>query len=565
MWTRVPGCVAALTLPLVLVVSTGCTAGPEDELASLLQQTGERKPELDHRGPDVYFDETGPARYVEALWEGFRSERAMENVRFADRFYRAPASPGYDLVIDRLIEILKESGYGGWDMRLELDVYEEPRETPAWEPKNARLVLMASGSEPRELHAFSPGNDRDRTMLPINAPACDVEGEVALSLSDLEEGMILVTEASLTQVLERARSKGAAAVVSSSLSLFNVDPSGRERQLDAIQFRSVAAGTAVPVCQISPRSFETIVRAAEAGGARIALQADVAFEDRPLRTLVATVVGSMHPDEAVASSSHVQEPGACDNASGLAGLLESARSLAELLQAGRIPWPKRSLVFIWGDEYRQTEVWLENTQRTPVAGISSDMTGQSKDTGAIALLERHPDPGAVTVLPPDEHTPWGAGEVEDDWLVPNGLAVIARCAMADVSIRAGGWSTADHPWEGGSDHDVYLEQGVPAVLFWHFTDFTYHTSLDRVEFVDPEEMRRTGVAILATALAVAHPQPEDLDRYVRSLHREEAVRVAAAEEVSLSEAAAAWRQWCHGARMWLRILCLGPEAEIPLR
>ena len=43
MWTRVPGCVAAVTLPLVLVVSTGCTAGPEGELASLLQQTEERK------------------------------------------------------------------------------------------------------------------------------------------------------------------------------------------------------------------------------------------------------------------------------------------------------------------------------------------------------------------------------------------------------------------------------------------------------------------------------------------------------------------------------------------
>jgi hypothetical protein len=208
-------------------------------------------------------------------------------------------------------------------------------------------------------------------------------------------------------------------------------------------------------------------------------------------------------------------------------------------------------------------MWLAETKLKPVAGISSDMTGESQDTGAIALLERHPDPGAVTTLPPDEHTPWGSFEVEDAWVQPNGLAIIARCAMADVAVVSGGWKTADHPWEGGSDHDVFIKLGVPAVLFWHFTDFTYHTSLDRLEFVDPAEMRRTGTALLATALALADPKPGDLDRYLQSLQREEAARVNAADAVDNQEAVVAWGRWCYGARMWLRLQCLGPEAEQP--
>jgi hypothetical protein len=166
--------------------------------------------------------------------------------------------------------------------------------------------------------------------------------------------------------------------------------------------------------------------------------------------------------------------------------------LVEALHDKKLPWPSRTLVFLWGDEFRQSESWLDSTDMKPVAGISSDMTGQSKDTGAIALLERNYDPGALKVIEPDFHTPWGAGQVSPDEIKPNGLAVIARCAMADVSLLEGGtWKTAEHPFEGGSDHDKFLARGIPAVLFWHFTDFTYHTSLDRLELVDPES-RRTG-------------------------------------------------------------------------
>ncbi|MEM7309359.1 MAG: M28 family peptidase [Planctomycetota bacterium] len=539
-------------------------ASPEREIARMLAESGEQqaRPEIDHRGPSVALDEHGPARFVGPLFEAFRTKRAMQTVAFADPFYRTPANPGYDAVIDRILEVLREAGYGK-DPRLELRVLEEAMDHPAWSAKSGRLTMRVDGKE-RELHAFGPDDDTDRTMLPVHSPSASVSGTVAMSLAELDEGEILVTDASARQVLARARSQGAAGVVSASLFPFNVDPSGAERHLDAIQFRQMPPGTAVPVCQMSPRSYATIRDAVEAGKkVQLSLEAEVELEERPLRTVVAVVVGSKRPGEAVAISSHVQEPGACDNASGLAGLLESARGLAELLKDNTLPWPDRSLVFLWGDEFRQTEVWLEKTKRTPVVGISSDMTGQSADTGAIALLERHPDPGAVTTLPPDEHTPWGAWEVEDDWVKPNGLAVIARCAMADVAVQAGGWTTADHPWEGGSDHDVYIKMGVPAALFWHFTDFTYHTSLDRIPFVDPEEMRRTGTALLATALAAADPRPTDLDRYLRSLAREEQVRVDAADAVDRQDAVEAWQRWCYGARMWLRAHCLGPDVDTP--
>ena len=565
MVARVPrprrGPVGGLALPLVAATVVLSCASPLPAVRRIAASEG-APAEVDHRGPSVPMGSSGTARFVAPLFEAFRPRRAMELVTFADRFYRTPANPGFDAVLDRIHDVLSEAGYGT-DPRLELYVIEQDLEHPAWTPLSGRLVLH-TGRRERVLHAFDAEDGRDRTLLPVHAPSAEVEGGVALSLRDLDPGEFLVTDAASGQVLDRAQAQGAAGVLSASLFPFNVDPSGAERHLDAIQYRQLPPGTELPVGQISPRAYAAIRKAVEDGDEpRLTFRAQVQLEARPLRTLVATVIGDRRPEEVVAISSHVQEPGACDNASGLAGLAEGARSLSQLLTSGALPWPDRTLVFLWGDEFVQTRSWLDRTERTVFAGLSSDMTGQSADTGAIALLERHPDPGALVTLPPDEHTDWGAFEVDEAWVLPNGLAVVARCALADVAVHAGGWTTADHPWEGGSDHDVFIKRGIPAVLFWHFTDFTYHTSLDRPEFVDPEEMRRMGTAILATALALADPVPGDLDRYLKALLAEERVRVGAAEEAGREDSADAWRRWTYGARMWLRTLCLGPEAVPP--
>ncbi len=531
----------ATTAAAVVLLALGCASSGRGEV-----------PTIRHRGPAVHFDDSGPARYVPKLLDAFDQERAMEVVAFIDRYYRAPANEGYEAVIDRLLEELRRAGFGS-DPRLELEVLSEEMDHPAWTPRSASLRLTTNGRT-ETLHAFSEGTGVDRVMLPINAPSCRVAGPVALALDEIEEGAIFVTDAPVGQVMRRARQRGAAAVLSASLQTFNTDPTGQKRHLDAIQFRTVPAGTTTPVAQISLRSYTRIQEAVVSGeAARISFSAEVEFDERPLRTVVASIVGDSRPDEAVAAASHVQEPGACDNASGVAGLLESVVGLAGLLRSRALDWPSRTLVFLWGDEFDQSRVWLETTERHPIAGISSDMTGQSRTrTGAIALLERMPDPGALVTIPPDEHTPWGAGDVTVDDLNPNGLAVVARCAMNDVARFAGGWESADHPWEGGSDHDEFIERGIPAVLFWHFTAFAYHTSLDRLDMVDAAEIRRTQVALLATALAVADPHPGDLPRYQACLSMEEEERVLAAESAGRSDIAKLWKEWTEGARAWMK-------------
>ncbi len=513
-----------------------------------------------HRGPLVGTGTSGPARFVAALLRGFSSDRAMADATFADRFYRTPGGEGYDATLDHFAERLRQAGFGV-EEGLELTFFESELEQPSWTPKSARLALARGEDEEDVLHSFEKCEDVDRVMLPMFAPSADVGGPPVFSLGEVTSGSVLVTEARTNaSLIQRASERGAVAILSSALNAFSEDPTGQARHQDAILFTKVPPELPFPVAQISPRSRARIAAAAAEGDVEVRYRAEVTRGSTRIRTLCATVAGARLAEEAVTIASHVQEPGACDNASGSAGLVESACALAALIRSGDVERPARSIAFVWGDEFRQSRVWLERAGRRAIAGISADMLGESTaQTGAIALLERMQDPGALVTIAPDDHTPWGAGKVTEEDLVPNGLALVTRTAFADVARLTGGWVTAENPWEGGSDHDVFLEQGIPAVLVWHFTDFTYHTSLDRMEMLDPVELERSCVAVLATALAVASPRPDDLARYLESNEIERSLRVEAAEAAGHAEIADRWELWCKGAELWLRELCTAAD------
>jgi hypothetical protein len=512
---------------------------------------------LQHEGPLVAAGTDGTSRFAAPLLMAYQTERVLPLIAYADHFYRTRANDGYEAVLDQVESELRAAGFGSTP-GLELEILEDPVESPAWTPRSAALSLLARGGE-RTLLAFDADDDRARTMLPENAPSCDVQGEICFDLEHLEAGRVLVTKQPLEAVCEAAAERGAVAVLSAYLADYNVDPTGRERHRDAIRFSTVDSGMRLPVANISPAVLAELERSGK--GARCRLRAEVELAMRPVRTLVATIVGGKHADEVVVIAAHVQEPGAVDNASGVAGLLEGTRTLVGAIAAGSIPPLTRSLSCVWGQEMAMSRAVLDRATRRVVAGFSSDMTGASpKETGAIALLERAPDPGALRPLAPDEHTPWGVQPVTREEIHPSGLSILARTALVDVGLLSPGWHSREHPYEGGSDHDVFLGRGIPAVLFWHFTDFAYHTSLDRLPHVDTQELALTTCALFSAALAIAEPEPTDLDRYLRTLSLERRMRLYSAREAGDKEIEQAWEDWFLGARDWLRRLCL----DLPL-
>lgn len=513
-----------------------------------------------HTGPPVAAAEApegaaaGPARFVAPLYGGFDMARAMADSVFIDGFYRTPASPLYDRCLDRLAATLGDAGYGRTEgLVLRWIESEEPQE--AWWPTSALLELTPKDGASEILLAFASPGDTHRTMLPVGALPGTAEGPIALATKDMAPGSILVTRAPLsTQLVTRARARGAGAVLSASSFGFTLDPeAGGERHKDAILFRKAPRGVELPVGQISLRAMERIEAAEAEGGATLRFVSRTRTAKRTLRTLVAEVVGASAPGETVVIASHLQEPGAGDNATGTAGLAASASALARAMAAGTLPRPARSVTFVFGNEMQQSKIWMDEGSRRAVAALSADMLGQSqRATGSVALLERAPDPGAIHTIPPDKHTPWGAGRVSADELSPSGINVICRAAFIDVAAHVGGWTTSENPWEGGSDHDVFLRKGTPAALMWHFTDFTYHTSLDRMDMIDLEELRRTCTAIVSAALDMADPTAAGIERHLASNELERTFRVELARGAGIDEAVQGWERWCDGAARWLR-------------
>lgn len=520
---------------------------------------------IQHQGPGVMLARSGPGRFVGPLLEAFDAARALRTVELLDALHRTPGSPDFERGLDHLYVALQGAGFGR-EEGLELEWIEAELAAPSWAALSGRIALVDREGRERVLHEFQRSSDRDRAMLPIGSPAAQVEGPLCFELDQIHLGDVFVSESRLRRdLVSRAQARGAVAVVCGGLEPFNVDPTGAERHLDAVQLRTAPADLELPVAQVSPRSLELLRAAHVAGGARLRLTARSESGAPRARTLVARIRGAERADEAVVCVSQGGGPGAINNASGAAGLAEGAGAIAHLVREGVLPRPARTLVFVLGPEMAGSRAWLGHESRRVVAGVNLTMIGSSPTkTGAVALLERHPDPGARWTLPPDEHTSWGFRRPDASWLVPNGLAIVARCALADVALHVGGWRTGENPYEGGSDHEVLLGAGIPTVLFWHFTDFTFYTSLDRLEMVDGVELERTAVAGLATAWALADPRPTDLARYLATLDAERRIRLTAAQEAERPRLAGLWTRWFDGARMWLRAHCLGLELPPPV-
>ena len=102
------------------------------------------------------------------------------------------------------------------------------------------------------------------------------------------------------------------------------------------------------------------------------------------------VHGDADPQDEVWALAHSAEPGAIDNASGVALGLEIARVLEELIAAGKLARPRRTIRLMSAYECHGFFKYLEDTQRlqNPLAGVVIDSVG-SKPSVCGGRIEWH--------------------------------------------------------------------------------------------------------------------------------------------------------------------------------
>ncbi len=195
------------------------------------------------------------------------------------------------------------------------------------------------------------------------------------------------------------------------------------------------------------------------------------------------VKGRDDPQDEVWVLAHSAEPGALDNASGVALCLEIARIIEGLVAGGLLPRPRRSIRLLNAYECHGFFKYLEDVRRlqTPLAGTVIDTVG-SKPSVCNGRLEWH-----ATI-------PMSAGFVDRV-----GEAII----RAALRLNNPGYKLYIEPFQSTSDTLIGdPKYGFPCPwLTTHHRDvstasYAYHTSADTLDLVSPR-----GLATCATAMA----------------------------------------------------------------
>jgi len=234
-----------------------------------------------------------------------------------------------------------------------------------------------------------------------------------------------------------------------------------------------------------------------AHGEQIRLHAAVRAGQHPgnYEVVTATIPGAdpKLKDQEIAFSCHLdhQRPGANDNASGCATILEVARTLQKLINEGRLPRPARTIRFIWPPEIEGTITLLnakpDFAQRIK-AVIHMDMVGGGPETKATFHITRGPlslpsfiyDVAEAFAEFANEETERFANTGAADYplISPEGGKEPLRAEFAPFSM--------------GSDHDVYQDGSfrIPAIYFNDWPDRYIHTNLDSAANIDPTKLKR---------------------------------------------------------------------------
>jgi len=216
-----------------------------------------------------------------------------------------------------------------------------------------------------------------------------------------------------------------------------------------------------------------------------------------LDVVTATITGSSESEEEIFFVTHLchPKPSANDNASGSGLLLEIARTIQTLIEKDKIEKPERTLRFLWVPETYGTIAYLYhhgNLASKLVAGINLDMVGQDQELCKSTLnLDKTPDSNPSYL---------------NDYV----FSLFERSREEfDPKTTFGSASTfrfAPNIFSGGSDHAEFNDSSfkVPCIMLLQWPDLFYHSSMDSIDKVSEDSLRRVGWIATVAALTLSN-------------------------------------------------------------
>ncbi len=483
---------------------------------------------------------------IERAQQAFSGDRAHSHVVAISGFHRIQASPGYRAAADYVAGVLAAEG-------LEVAIRSYPADgaarfwsTPSfleWECEGAGLHLLDDDAQPVETlcdfaaiptsliqRSMAADGDYELVALPGKGGS-DPDDYAGMDVN----GKLILTDRPIAQVQQLAvRERGAAGILFDGIGM-----SGRTAMdlPDARQYTSFWwAGATQPDgwgFVLSPRQGRRL-RDRLSAGERVRVRAEInaRFYPGAFEVVEACIPGDHPEQEEVLLVSHLchPKPGAHDNASGAATLLEAAVALNRMRRDDPSASLRRGIRFIWIPEMTGTYAWLaaheaDLARGRWIAGLNLDMVGADQcQTGSTWELVDTPLAGAAFA---DHLLAWLREPL------------------------TGGQRHTETGFSSGSDHYILSDPtvGIPTPMLIQWPDRFYHTSADTPERVSPESLARSGALAAAYAwyLGAAGPaQARWLGDWMVERYRAQAARLALTTLETLQHADASQR-----AQIWL--------------
>jgi aminopeptidase YwaD len=461
---------------------------------------------------------------IVALGSEINGLLAKETVTELARFHRVQASTGFSSAAEFIAAKAKE--YGLEQIKIERLVadgektYHTLKSTPGWEVESAELweidprkSKIADYEEMRvALADYSQTTNATGTLVDVGngTSASDYEGKNV-------KGRIVLAGGNVATAHKMAcEERGAAGVLSYQQ---NQVTGWSGDYVDNVRW-----GHLSPYNPSNKFAFMISLRRARefkerlARGEQITLQAKVKAQIKSGNYDVVTAVirGTDAADEEIVFSCHLchQKPGANDNASGAAAILEVARTLTALIKRGEIERPRRTIRFVWPPEINGTLAYFaEHPEivRRMKAAVHCDMVGGNFAITKSVLHVTHTPaslPSAVNIV----------GDIFANYAITGSAKAAAVADFTDALISPEGSKdslVADvTAFEMGSDHDVYQEGSfrIPTIYLRDWPDVFIHTNNDKPENIDATKMKRSAFIAGASGYFLAKAGAREASR-----------------------------------------------------
>lgn len=456
---------------------------------------------------------------VAALATEVSGESAKRTVEGLSRHHRMRGSRGFRAAADQIVADLQR--YGFTDAHIEAlpadgrIFYGTQRSRPAWnadfaelwevDAEGARIARLANwDAAPISLAQDSVSGEATAELIDIGAgtaesdyAAKDVKGKLVLTSSQPEA----VTALAIARF-------GAAGIVSYAQNqrtgwYGEDDTLVRWGHLDT--FAPPAERTfAFMVSLKTARGLQS--RLARGETIRMHARVRAGQEAGSYDIATATIRGMELPDEEIVYSCHLDHPrpGANDNASGCATILEVARTLSKAIAEKRIAPPRRTIRFVWPPEIEGTLALLNGRPAIAKeirAAVHLDMVGGGPETKAIFHVTRGPE-SLPSFVHDVAHTVGAFVNDQTAQFAASGSAKFPMIAAEGSSDPLRAAFVAHTP---GSDHDVYGDSSfaIPAVYMNDWPDRYIHTNRDVAANIDSTKLGRVAFLAAATGYALA--------------------------------------------------------------